>query len=161
MNWLNVTNKDKGILFTTECVEYRCLDCKTNDKPTIFRREICKGNLTGHEYSNKPIKPDKCDHKNFDVDQDNVKSHSQKTGIGTLTGMLTAGWVTEYRHYFTSNAQCRRCLARFNVQTDYHTRKEWVNYKQEETIVIDGWTICYKKTTETKEVSHKEIDYIK
>lgn len=155
---IRTIDENKGLLFTTKIVEARCLDCLTNGQPTIFRKELTQGKITGFVYSKNDIDTKECKHKDFVVDERTEKRGSDSTLSGTMIGMLTAGWFEPRHHYIVAEATCNRCTAKFYVSCSYYSENKWKNYVRESVETRGKWKIVMKKVSKTNTKS--EIAYV-
>ena len=141
---IETVNEDKNILFTKKTIIVKCLDCLTDGKPTLIRKEINEGNLTGHIYSNNIIDKKECKHDKFTVDDSTYQYHQKDSLFGLLLAMGTARWIHPKTHYIIAIGYCDRCGAGFNVECEYTIEKKWDNYDKKEIQKFGDWTICYK-----------------
>lgn len=156
----SIIHEDKGLLFSYSIIEYECNDCLTDGKPTLFRKEITNGNITGMTYSSQKCEPRNCKHKLFQVDDSTIKTCSESSLSGALTGLLTAGWLHFDHKFLQAEAICLKCKRKFLVQSNYHINEEWEDYKIVKTRVIEEWRICYNKIKLNREDQTYEIAYI-
>lgn len=148
----------KGILTNKKIIVYECLDCMTGDKPTQFRKEVKIGNLTGITYSQSDVDKRTCKHEHFDVDESTISNHSEKTLATTMIGMMTARWFEPVRTFSTAHATCKRCDAKFWVESDYNRETKWQDYKKTCHEVHGEWKIRHQN--KAKETTVTEVMYI-
>jgi hypothetical protein len=157
---VEVVNSEKGLLYESQIVKVKCLDCMTNGQPTFFNKEIVKGNVTGHVYSDKPIDKTTCKHAKFIVDESTIESKAEDTLEGVVLGMLTAHWFKPQRHYLIAVAKCVKCERKFLVKCYYHTERVWENYKQTEKQIRGNWEIVVNNVRQQSQTVKEEIAYV-
>jgi len=160
---ITVVHEDKGVLFNDSIIEYQCNDCLTNEKPTIFRKDVSYGTITGHEYSSKLCETNNCEHTLFNIDENTIKKCRESTHFSEFAGTITSGFFSGVfdNKFLKAEADCLRCKKRFWVETTYTIEKVWKDYKEIDTMIYGKWNISHKKVVIHTTKSNKEIDYIK
>lgn len=147
-----------GFLTKTNLVTLKCLDCLTNNKPTVIKKEITMGRLTGKVYDSKSVTRENCAHENFTVDPETMKNDSEATLGGTILSLLTAHWVNTRCYFTTGVGKCEAREAKFKVRSDYHVETEWKDYQQITREVHSEWKIM--RTPQRAEPKSDEIIYV-
>lgn len=93
-----------GTLFHTKIVEEKCLDCLTEEQPTLLRKHYRDGSQTGIIYAVNKVDKAKCKHEYFDVDS---KTERQKSN-SSLFGLIND-------NYIEAVGTCKRCESKFLV----------------------------------------------
>lgn len=153
---VEVLSEDKGILFANKIIMVKCKDCMTNGEPTLIRKEVNQGRLTGHIYCNNDVNKNNCKHENFTVDSTTEQYCHRESLSGVLVGMLTAHWFEPKCHYIIAVATCDKCGSKFHVECSYTKENKWENYQQKKIENRGNWNIVY----ETKDEKKSVISYV-
>lgn len=156
---ITTISEDKGLFLSSKIVELKCLDCLTGGQPTVFRKEITQGRLTGHVYSQGNVDKKNCKHDHFEVDPATEKYQSRPTLSGTLLGMVTARFLESRDCYISGIGTCTRCQAKFNVECSYSRQTKWENYQQQTVETRKQWEIV-KVRVPVHNTTKEEISYV-
>lgn len=159
--FVRTLDKQNGILFSKEVAEFKCLDCMTDGEPTIIRKDVTKGRVTGCSYSSSKINKNDCRHKRFNVDESTEERKSEATFSGSLLGAITVGWIEPRNHYIVAVATCKRCTAKFHVRCSYYAHNKWEEYEHKTVESRGHWKIVTVKIPHESTRYKEEISYVK
>ena len=136
--------ENKSLLFNKKIVIVKCLDCLTNSHPTLIKKEITQGRISGHVYHSNNIDQNNCKHEKITVDDNTCEYHQRDSLPGIISGMLTAHWFEPKDHYIRATATCNKCESKLEVECSYSIENKWENYQLNKIVNKGSWKIVKK-----------------